>query len=91
MRRITKAVQKQTINDGDPSAKLNLVPQLLERAGRDAVLGLLSKYIVFKDHRDAYWTDRYWYFDVEQYEKDLSAFGVDVAMALREPMRLPEP
>jgi len=91
MRKIEKAVQKQTIQTFPKDDKIHCVPYLLEKAGRDAVMSILSKYIVFKDHMNAYWTDRYWYFDVEQYEMDLVKFGIPLAVALKEPIALPEP
>lgn len=88
MRKIERAIQKQTI---ETNAKSDIVPKLLERAGREAVMEILKKYIVFGDHYQPYWTDRYWYFDVEQYQKDLEKFGIPLATVLKEQLRLPEP
>lgn len=92
MKRIERAVQKQTLSKPPVGSKTGCIPdEMLERYGRESVLGLLSKYIVFKDRLQPYWTDRYWYFDVEQYENDLQAFGIPMAVALKEPLHLPEP
>ena len=85
MRRIEYAVQKQTITNTINGEVYG--DKYIEDDARQMILGLLSKYISFSDHKQAYWTDRYWYFDVEQYEKDVARFGVRLAKPVMEPVR----
>lgn len=95
MRKINKAVLKQTIDmgrspKGETGWKESIGLRLQEKAIGD-VVDILKKYIVYADKNDAYWVDRYWYFDVEKYETDLIKFGIDYAKAIRSPINLPEP
>lgn len=99
MRKIEKAVLIQTIERGYMRTESTQdvfqegykgpPTEFLTKLGTERVLSLLSKYIVFKDHNQAYWVDRYWYFDVEKYMSDLSCFGIDMAMPVRSDIRLP--
>lgn len=87
MRRIEYAVQKQTIANAINGEIYG--PEFLEQQGRESILGLLGRFIVFSDHRLPYWTDRYWYFDVEAYQKAVSQFGVRLAHPVMEPFGKP--
>ena len=101
MRKISRAIIKQTIDRGymrtesinhdDRPRYQGLPTDYLTRVAKKDLISVLEKYIVFKDHSQPYWIDRYWYFDVEKYQTDLEAFGIDVAMAVKEPMELPKP
>jgi hypothetical protein len=93
-RRIDRAVLKQTIQRPDSrhpmrsdKTKTGLLvsDKFFEDQAREDVIGILEKYIVFQDVNHHYWVDRLWYFDVEQYERDLGAFGIPIAKPVREP------
>lgn len=90
MRRIEKAVIKQTLQHDRPGGTgldFGVFDRFLEEQGRRELIAILSKYIVFSDVPAPYWTDRYWYFDVEKYRQDLDTFGMPIAVAVFEPIQ----
>jgi len=98
MRTIDRAVLMQTIQRPSADASLRsdetksgycISDNYLEESARKLIMSRLSKYIVFQDKDRAYYIERFWYFDVDRYQKDLSAFGFDVRMAVNEPTVLP--
>lgn len=98
MRKIERAVLKQTIERGysRTESKNNTTgyqgppTDFLTEYAKQDVMAILSKYITYKDHNNAYWVDRYWYFDVDKYKNDLSCFGIDMAMPVLEPVTIPK-
>lgn len=98
MRRIDRAVLQQSIQKADERSALRsdstktkycVDDEFFEEQARKTVIERLSNYIVFRDQDHHYWIDRYWYFDVEKYQRDLEAFGVPVAAAMRDPVGIP--
>lgn len=100
MRKIENAVLKQTIQkmlpgqglySSDTKTGICIADRYFEEQGRNTLIDILSKYITFQDINAHYWIDRYWYFDVEQYEKDLQTFGIPFAKPILEKIRMERP
>jgi hypothetical protein len=98
VRRINRAVIKQSIHRSNSSplrsnetkTSFCVSDRHFENQGRECVIQLLAKYITFSDQNHHCWIDRLWYFDVEKYESDLVAFGIPIAMPVREPLNKPD-